>query len=184
MLSFESCWQWRSSQRRSLVSSLCRYRALTFVLTFLLYTSFHLSRKPISIVKVTHALRRSFHPPARVHVFHLALCFLFAHGVVVVLNWQSELHRNCSSVSELATIAFSSGQQPPQSSLHTDMDCSWKPFGSYVLLHSVVQPRMSRPKLFIFFYCQIKGTTSSCWEPWTTPSSVPMQWECTSGEMN
>ncbi|KAF6718224.1 Glycerol-3-phosphate transporter [Oryzias melastigma] len=27
------------------------YRALTFVLTFLLYTSFHLSRKPISIVK-------------------------------------------------------------------------------------------------------------------------------------
>lgn len=30
----------------------CRYRALTFFLTFLLYTSFHLSRKPISIVKV------------------------------------------------------------------------------------------------------------------------------------
>uniref|UniRef100_A0A3B4BJD1 Major facilitator superfamily (MFS) profile domain-containing protein n=1 Tax=Periophthalmus magnuspinnatus TaxID=409849 RepID=A0A3B4BJD1_9GOBI len=28
------------------------YRALTFCLTFLLYTSFHLSRKPISIVKV------------------------------------------------------------------------------------------------------------------------------------
>uniref|UniRef100_A0A8C6TFN9 Solute carrier family 37 member 1 n=1 Tax=Neogobius melanostomus TaxID=47308 RepID=A0A8C6TFN9_9GOBI len=28
-----------------------RYRALTFSLTFLLYTSFHLSRKPISIVK-------------------------------------------------------------------------------------------------------------------------------------
>ncbi|CAN9498045.1 unnamed protein product [Ophioblennius macclurei] len=27
------------------------YRALTFILTFLLYTSFHLSRKPISIVK-------------------------------------------------------------------------------------------------------------------------------------
>lgn len=27
------------------------YRALTFLLTFLLYTSFHLSRKPISIVK-------------------------------------------------------------------------------------------------------------------------------------
>uniref|UniRef100_A0A8C2WQA9 Solute carrier family 37 member 1 n=1 Tax=Cyclopterus lumpus TaxID=8103 RepID=A0A8C2WQA9_CYCLU len=31
------------------------YRALTFILTFLLYTSFHLSRKPISIVKVTYA---------------------------------------------------------------------------------------------------------------------------------
>uniref|UniRef100_A0A3B4ZDW3 Solute carrier family 37 member 1 n=1 Tax=Stegastes partitus TaxID=144197 RepID=A0A3B4ZDW3_9TELE len=31
------------------------YKALTFILTFLLYTSFHLSRKPISIVKVKHA---------------------------------------------------------------------------------------------------------------------------------
>ncbi|XP_063743703.1 glucose-6-phosphate exchanger SLC37A1 isoform X2 [Eleginops maclovinus] len=69
------------------------YRALTFILTFLLYTSFHLSRKPISIVK-------------------------------------SELHKNCSSVSEIATLASSSSsssQLPPQS-LHTDMDCSWKPF--------------------------------------------------------
>ncbi|XP_034057928.1 LOW QUALITY PROTEIN: glucose-6-phosphate exchanger SLC37A1 [Gymnodraco acuticeps] len=64
------------------------YRALTFILTFLLYTSFHLSRKPISIVK-------------------------------------SELHKNCSSVSEIATLASSSGS--PQS-IHTDMDCSWKPF--------------------------------------------------------
>ncbi|KAM9347477.1 glucose-6-phosphate exchanger SLC37A1 [Symphorus nematophorus] len=76
------------------------YRALTFILTFLLYTSFHLSRKPISIVK-------------------------------------SELHKNCSSVSELATIAASSsssgggggsGQQPLLPTLHADMDCSWKPF--------------------------------------------------------
>uniref|UniRef100_A0A8K9WMM0 Solute carrier family 37 member 1 n=1 Tax=Oncorhynchus mykiss TaxID=8022 RepID=A0A8K9WMM0_ONCMY len=33
------------------VLSPCRYRAFTFGLTFLLYTSFHLSRKPISIVK-------------------------------------------------------------------------------------------------------------------------------------
>uniref|UniRef100_A0AAQ4RUA0 Solute carrier family 37 member 1 n=1 Tax=Gasterosteus aculeatus aculeatus TaxID=481459 RepID=A0AAQ4RUA0_GASAC len=39
----------------ALLCFLCRYRALTFILTFLLYTSFHLSRKPISIVKVTHA---------------------------------------------------------------------------------------------------------------------------------
>uniref|UniRef100_A0A8C6LIG2 Solute carrier family 37 member 1 n=1 Tax=Nothobranchius furzeri TaxID=105023 RepID=A0A8C6LIG2_NOTFU len=54
------------------------YRALTFALTFLLYTSFHLSRKPISIVK-------------------------------------SELHRNCSSATELATVA-------------SNVDCSWKPF--------------------------------------------------------
>ncbi|KAK1902672.1 Glucose-6-phosphate exchanger SLC37A1 [Dissostichus eleginoides] len=69
-----------------------QYRALTFILTFLLYTSFHLSRKPISIVK-------------------------------------SELHKNCSSVSEIATLASSSGSlQPPPQSIHTDMDCSWKPF--------------------------------------------------------
>ncbi|XP_033990198.1 LOW QUALITY PROTEIN: glucose-6-phosphate exchanger SLC37A1 [Trematomus bernacchii] len=68
------------------------YRALTFILTFLSYTSFHLSRKPISIVK-------------------------------------SELHKNCSSVSEIATLASSSGSpQPPPQSHHTDMDCSWKPF--------------------------------------------------------
>uniref|UniRef100_A0A3Q3N3J8 Solute carrier family 37 member 1 n=1 Tax=Labrus bergylta TaxID=56723 RepID=A0A3Q3N3J8_9LABR len=77
------------------VYCLTRYRALTFMLTFLLYTSFHLSRKPISIVK-------------------------------------SELHKNCSSVSELATMASSSsgggGQQPSLPSLHTDVDCSWKPF--------------------------------------------------------
>uniref|UniRef100_A0AAX7U6B9 Major facilitator superfamily (MFS) profile domain-containing protein n=1 Tax=Astatotilapia calliptera TaxID=8154 RepID=A0AAX7U6B9_ASTCA len=33
-----------------------RYRALTFILTFLLYTSFHLSRKPISIVKVRYGI--------------------------------------------------------------------------------------------------------------------------------
>ncbi|MEQ2310840.1 hypothetical protein AMECASPLE_013420, partial [Ameca splendens] len=67
------------------------YRALTFMLTFLLYTSFHLSRKPISIVK-------------------------------------SELHKNCSSTGELATVALGSGggQEPP--SLHTDVECSWKPF--------------------------------------------------------
>uniref|UniRef100_A0A667ZBJ9 Solute carrier family 37 member 1 n=1 Tax=Myripristis murdjan TaxID=586833 RepID=A0A667ZBJ9_9TELE len=67
------------------------FYSLTFALTFLLYTSFHLSRKPISIVK-------------------------------------SELHKNCSSVSELATAAASSSQQPSRASLHTDMDCSWKPF--------------------------------------------------------
>ncbi|XP_071755168.2 glucose-6-phosphate exchanger SLC37A1 isoform X1 [Centroberyx gerrardi] len=66
------------------------YRALTFTLTFLLYTSFHLSRKPISIVK-------------------------------------SELHKNCSSASELAT-AISGSQQPSLPALHADMDCSWKPF--------------------------------------------------------
>ncbi|XP_030580299.1 glucose-6-phosphate exchanger SLC37A1 [Archocentrus centrarchus] len=67
------------------------YRALTFTLTFLLYTSFHLSRKPISIVK-------------------------------------SELHKNCSAASEVAAMASSSSQQPSLPSLHTEVDCSWKPF--------------------------------------------------------
>uniref|UniRef100_A0A8C5AWM9 Solute carrier family 37 member 1 n=2 Tax=Gadus morhua TaxID=8049 RepID=A0A8C5AWM9_GADMO len=68
------------------------YRAFTFILTFLLYTSFHLSRKPISIVK-------------------------------------SELHKNCSMASELATASGGGASQlPALTSLHTDMDCSWKPF--------------------------------------------------------
>ncbi|XP_059895848.1 glucose-6-phosphate exchanger SLC37A1 isoform X5 [Gadus macrocephalus] len=68
------------------------YRAFTFILTFLLYTSFHLSRKPISIVK-------------------------------------SELHKNCSMASELATASGGGASQlPALISLHTDMDCSWKPF--------------------------------------------------------
>uniref|UniRef100_A0A672ZF63 Solute carrier family 37 member 1 n=1 Tax=Sphaeramia orbicularis TaxID=375764 RepID=A0A672ZF63_9TELE len=35
-----------------LVFPLCRYRALTFILTFLLYTIFHLSRKPINCSSV------------------------------------------------------------------------------------------------------------------------------------
>lgn len=68
------------------------YRALTFVLTFLLYTSFHMSRKPISIVK-------------------------------------SELHKNCSLLSETSTA---SNPHPSLFSLHQE-DCSWKPFdkGNY-----------------------------------------------------
>uniref|UniRef100_A0AAR2LX78 Major facilitator superfamily (MFS) profile domain-containing protein n=1 Tax=Pygocentrus nattereri TaxID=42514 RepID=A0AAR2LX78_PYGNA len=41
---------------------LTEYRAFTFVLTFLLYTSFHLSRKPISIVKVTTYSLHSIQP--------------------------------------------------------------------------------------------------------------------------
>lgn len=69
------------------------YRALTFTLTFLLYTSFHLSRKPISIVK-------------------------------------SELHKNCSSTSELATAAVGSNGDQDSSLplLHTNIECGWKPF--------------------------------------------------------
>lgn len=57
------------------------------------------------------------------------------NGALVVLYWQSELHKNCSSVSELATIASSGSgsHQPSLPSLHTDMDCSWKPFGLYLL---------------------------------------------------
>uniref|UniRef100_A0A8C7FAH0 Solute carrier family 37 member 1 n=1 Tax=Oncorhynchus kisutch TaxID=8019 RepID=A0A8C7FAH0_ONCKI len=67
-------------------SPLLMYRAFTFGLTFLLYTSFHLSRKPISIVK-------------------------------------SELHKNCSALHELSTTG---SRQLPR--LHTETDCSWKPF--------------------------------------------------------
>ncbi|XP_037543051.1 glucose-6-phosphate exchanger SLC37A1, partial [Nematolebias whitei] len=69
------------------------YRALTFAITFLLYTSFHLSRKPISIVK-------------------------------------SELHKNCSSAGEAYTVGSGSmgTLEPHQPSLHSNLDCSWKPF--------------------------------------------------------
>uniref|UniRef100_A0A8C8FS24 Major facilitator superfamily (MFS) profile domain-containing protein n=1 Tax=Oncorhynchus tshawytscha TaxID=74940 RepID=A0A8C8FS24_ONCTS len=42
------------------VLSPSRYRAFTFSLTFLLYTSFHLSRKPISIVKVTYVYKSNY----------------------------------------------------------------------------------------------------------------------------
>lgn len=41
-----------------------RYRAFIFSLTFLLYASFHLSRKPISIVKVREVVSLFKHPPA------------------------------------------------------------------------------------------------------------------------
>ncbi|KAM9364403.1 glucose-6-phosphate exchanger SLC37A1 isoform 2-T2 [Pholidichthys leucotaenia] len=64
------------------------YRALTFILTFLLYTSFHLSRKPISIVK-------------------------------------SELHKNCSSISD---VVAAGRQQASLTAPGTEADCSWKPF--------------------------------------------------------
>lgn len=43
-----------------------RYRAFIFSLTFLLYASFHLSRKPISIVKVREVVALFKHPPAPV----------------------------------------------------------------------------------------------------------------------
>lgn len=55
---------------------------------------------------------------------------------VACFDRQSELHKNCSSVSELATVASASGQQPPLPSLHTGVDCGWKPFGRYLLQSS------------------------------------------------
>ncbi|KAL2103153.1 hypothetical protein ACEWY4_000021 [Coilia grayii] len=80
------------------------YRAFTFILTFLLYTSFHLSRKPISIVK-------------------------------------SELHKNCSVLSELFDGSSSGqpqgqgqgqgqgqSQSQGQGQGQGQSDCSWKPF--------------------------------------------------------
>lgn len=100
--------------------------------------------------------------------------------------WQSELHKNCSSVSELVATASGSSQQPRPPSLHADTDCSWKPFGLYT--HAIssgvfTARRTSSPNLRLLC-CQIRGTTNSCWEPWTTPSSVPTLWECTSGKMS
>lgn len=45
--------QWSVTHLMPPVCCVCsRYRAFIFLLTFLLYASFHLSRKPISIVKV------------------------------------------------------------------------------------------------------------------------------------
>lgn len=41
----------------------CSYRGLTLVLTFFCYTSYHLSRKPISIVKVSDAAYLPPPPP-------------------------------------------------------------------------------------------------------------------------
>uniref|UniRef100_A0A3B4ZZL9 Solute carrier family 37 member 1 n=1 Tax=Stegastes partitus TaxID=144197 RepID=A0A3B4ZZL9_9TELE len=52
------------------------YKALTFILTFLLYTSFHLSRKPISIVKVKHAPTEMFSSrPPPLHPLHVFFIF-------------------------------------------------------------------------------------------------------------
>lgn len=38
----------------------CRYRSFILLLTFLFYTAYHLSRKPISIVKVTGTIQFLF----------------------------------------------------------------------------------------------------------------------------
>lgn len=85
------------------------YRGLTLVLTFLSYTSYHLSRKPISIVKVG-----SISP------------LLWGQGTwrgstsisPLSLSLQSQLHPNCSTL----------GPNPHNDSNNTNW-CSWAPFG-------------------------------------------------------
>lgn len=48
---------------------------------------------------------------------------------------------------------------------------------------AVFSPRWSRSECRRSpFSHQIRGTTSSCWAPWTTPSCVPTPWGCTSGK--
>lgn len=49
---------WITLEWALLLLSLSRYRGFTLFLTFLFYTSYHLSRKPISIVKVIHWLHK------------------------------------------------------------------------------------------------------------------------------
>lgn len=55
-----------------------RYRAFIFTLTFFLYASFHLSRKPISIVKVSKVKLLFKHPSIVIKQgsSHLFQCFL------------------------------------------------------------------------------------------------------------
>ncbi|TRZ01048.1 hypothetical protein DNTS_033664 [Danionella cerebrum] len=92
------------------------YKAFTFGLTFLLYTSFHLSRKPISIVKLLSDVM----PAVRLAAVGSGLCL--ASCSVFPSKSLSELHKNCSRALE-GTV--SSSQRP---GLHPALDCSWKPF--------------------------------------------------------
>uniref|UniRef100_A0A3B4CG11 Major facilitator superfamily (MFS) profile domain-containing protein n=1 Tax=Pygocentrus nattereri TaxID=42514 RepID=A0A3B4CG11_PYGNA len=63
------------------------YRAFTFVLTFLLYTSFHLSRKPISIVKVTTYTHRLIYKENYKQLLGaMDLSFLFVYAVGMYLS--------------------------------------------------------------------------------------------------
>uniref|UniRef100_A0A673IIV6 Solute carrier family 37 member 1 n=1 Tax=Sinocyclocheilus rhinocerous TaxID=307959 RepID=A0A673IIV6_9TELE len=68
------------------------YRAFTFALTFLLYTSFHLSRKPISIVKVTQ--------PLRYEIF----LYLFDLHKAIHNGWVTSERTNCGIIGERLPI--------------------------------------------------------------------------------
>uniref|UniRef100_A0A8D0FBB7 Glucose-6-phosphate exchanger SLC37A2 n=1 Tax=Strix occidentalis caurina TaxID=311401 RepID=A0A8D0FBB7_STROC len=82
----------------SLLLSPRRYRGLTLVLTFLCYTSYHLSRKPISIVKVSSSLAP-------------------AAGRGDVGGDRSQLHPNCSALGP-----------NPRNDSNSSTWCSWAPF--------------------------------------------------------
>ena len=55
----------------------CRYRALILIFTFLIYTAYHLSRKPISVVKVCICL----------NVSQLICCWFLIHSDQQPLVW-------------------------------------------------------------------------------------------------
>jgi len=51
----------------SSVNLCCRYRALVLIFTFFIYTAYHLSRKPISVVKVCILFKCKFKDLLLVH---------------------------------------------------------------------------------------------------------------------
>ncbi|KAK2504805.1 hypothetical protein MC885_015128 [Smutsia gigantea] len=100
----------------------CRYGAFILLLTFLLYASFHLSRKPISIVKREQEIVRC----QRELVHFLSL----APGLPV--DAQGELHRYCAALDE-RDVEFhgrsqSAGATPHPLLLGHTTDCGWAPF--------------------------------------------------------
>lgn len=108
-----------------------RYRGLTLVLTFLCYTSYHLSRKPISIVKVSSNLA----PAAG----RGDMGVLEHPDFTPSLSPQSQLHPNCSAL----------GPNPHNDS-NSSTWCSWAPFGKAELPQSPQklpswQPRQAPP---------------------------------------
>lgn len=104
----------------------CSYRGLTLVLTFLSYTSYHLSRKPISIVKVSNTAPHM--QPGRIpeDLPGLISSHLFCAPS------QSQLHLNCSAL----------GTNPHNDSNSTTW-CSWAPFGKAGTPEPQMHPNLS-----------------------------------------
>uniref|UniRef100_A0A8C0AWE8 Glucose-6-phosphate exchanger SLC37A2 n=1 Tax=Buteo japonicus TaxID=224669 RepID=A0A8C0AWE8_9AVES len=89
------------------------YRGLTLVLTFLCYTSYHLSRKPISIVKVSSNLAAA----AGRRNMGMGRGVLEHPDFTSSFSPQSQLHPNCSAL----------GPNPHNDS-NSSTWCSWAPF--------------------------------------------------------